>query len=204
MEGEKSIPVAVVLVCGHAGAGKDTVADVFVRLAEFELRKFADPLYDMLAAGWGVSRDLLDMWKRQNALLPATGVTVRHALQTLGTEWGRQMIHETLWPNICAARIDAMQKAYGNMYQQRVIVSDLRFMNELTVMRERFGARVRVIGIDRPDAEGRGMLHASEQNIPMLLQEADVLLPNTGTKEELEEQVGDLIQVWFDDLWLLS
>lgn len=198
MESKEPIQPAIVLVCGHAGAGKDTVADVFVRLAEFELRKFADPLYDMLAAGWGTSRDMLDMWKRQNALLPATGVTVRHALQTLGTEWGRQMMHENVWSNICAARIDASQNAYGDLFQQRFVISDLRFMNELRLMRARYHTRCFVIGIERPDAEGSGMVHASEQDIQMLLQEADIVLKNEGTLEELEDKARSLIEMWSD------
>jgi len=203
MEGEKSIPVAVVLVCGHAGAGKDTLADVFVRLADFELRKFADPLYDMIAAGWGVPRDLLDIWKRQNALLPATGVTVRHALQTLGTEWGRQMIHENVWSNICAVRIDAAQNAYGDLFQQRFVISDLRFMNELRIMRSRYQKRCIVIGVDRPNAEGRGMLHASEQDIPMLLQEADMVIRNEGSLQDLKETARGFVELWHNNGFLV-
>lgn len=50
------------------------------------------------------------------------GMTPRHAMQTLGTEWGRQIIHDEIWINIFLDKVESSETV--------VVCDDLRCQNE--------------------------------------------------------------------------
>ena len=57
--------------------------------------------------------------------------TVRWAMQTLGTEWGRQIIGEDLWIN--AWKQTASTHLMSSI-SNRVVVDDCRFQNEVEII----------------------------------------------------------------------
>lgn len=70
------------------------------------------------------------------------GRTPRYAMQTLGTEWGRNTIWGKLWTHRVKTLINLrIQQGFN------VVVSDVRFPNEVDLVRELGGV---VIGITRP------------------------------------------------------
>jgi hypothetical protein len=99
------------------------------------------------------------------------GQTPRHAMQTLGTEWGRQCIAPDLWVALCRREI-ALCLAQG----ESVVVDDVRFENEAAVIRALGGC---VLSIDR--AENADKSHVSEAGVA-----ADMSYFNTGSRAELE------------------
>jgi energy-coupling factor transporter ATP-binding protein EcfA2 len=61
------------------------------------------------------------------------GRTARHAMQTLGTEWGRECIHPELW--LRAWRYAAEQVTSAGGCPSLIIIDDLRFDNEAAYLR---------------------------------------------------------------------
>ncbi len=102
-------------------------------------------------------------------LIPELGVTLRHLYQTLGTEWGRNLVNDSMWIRIAKSR-------FGD--SPVVIVPDYRFPNENI-----FDVTIRLIGRGNVDA------HASEcQHLPT----ANFVYTNNQSLQELY-RFGDQI-----------
>lgn len=84
------------------------------------------------------------------------GKSYRHALQTLGTDWGRVMIGESIWCDAAMRSADEMLDFGVN-----VCLDDVRFENEALAIRQRGGL---ILSIERPQIVQ--MPHASESGIP--------------------------------------
>lgn len=65
----------------------------------------------------------------------------RVMLQTLGTEWGRECVNEDVWVNYMIRRSDQIVKKGF----KGVIVSDVRFKNELDAIRKAQGKLIKVV-----------------------------------------------------------
>lgn len=180
-----------ITICGSKGHGKDTVADVFVEMWGYEKRSFADPMKRMLHEGFGIpfSR-LYGNDEAKAAILPEYGVSVRHMLQTLGTEWGRDLIQKDVWVRATLAFMrdveacnHATHVSLGHAPPQvRWVVPDTRRRNELDALVDR---GFKVIRVTRPGYGGTaGSGHVSEAGIPGL--SPDVRIVNDGTLHQLE------------------
>lgn len=101
--------------------------------------------------GYANHRDLVLFSKE--TMIPELGVSVRHLLQTLGTEWGRQCVHPDVWLRCWEAA------AKQHLSEGRcLVVDDVRFPNEAALIRK-YGGEMWLI--TRPGAE-RPNSHASE------------------------------------------
>lgn len=179
----------LVAFTGPAGAGKSQASLALDLSLGYERRKFAGPLKAMLTALYTaaglhpaeiVRRIEGDLKEVPDPLLG--GKTPRYAMQTLGTEWGRQMIHEDLWVNIW--RAGAEQRLDAECY---VVADDCRFENEAEAVRALGGKVVRITG-----RGGIGSEHVSEAGV-----EPDFEIANTGSVSELNRALraafgGDL------------
>jgi hypothetical protein len=138
----------IIGVAGFAGSGKDTVADYLV--AEFDYRResFAGTLKDAIAAVFGWDRELLegkcpegrawrekvDQWWATRLGMPH--LTPRWVLQNWGTEVCRQAFHNEIW---IASLENKLRKT-----TESIVISDCRFPNELTMIRNLGGKVIRV------------------------------------------------------------
>jgi len=86
------------------------------------------------------------------------GVTTRHMMQTLGTEWGRNMVHPDLWCNIMREDLPFLQR--GKM--EIVVIDDVRFQNEVDMVTSMGGV---VFEIIRPDGPQHDDNHRSEAGV---------------------------------------
>jgi len=110
-----------------------------------------------------------------------TAVTVRRILQWWGTEYRR------------AQDPDYWTKAWGRKVEQfdlahmHVLVDDVRFMNELNVIREHGGL---IVKIERPGFDGANN-HASETSLDEY-QAWDKVIVNDGTLTEFKTEIEQL------------
>ena len=111
---------------GRKGAGKDTAAAVLM-VRGYQNVKFAGALKDMLRtllAYQGVTPEVVERMVEGDLKETPTdyldGQTPRLAMQTLGTEWGRNLIGSGFWVGT------AIRKAGG----RETVVTDVRFPNE--------------------------------------------------------------------------
>lgn len=168
-------------IAGRARSGKDTVANFIIAAIGGYRYSFADPIRAMLAP---LGVDMNDpYWQaRKEDVIPALGVSPRRMMQTLGTEWGRNLINSDLWLVMAHQRL--LRNGPG------MVISDVRFENEAAWIRKHGG---RIIHVIRPEAKAVEA-HASEDGIEML--DTDAQLFNSGTLEELQLSVRELLRVY--------
>lgn len=156
---------------GLAGSGKDSVADALESNRGFVRVGFADPMKHFLADILGWDRQVL--WgpsELRNWRDPATGRTVREALHSLGTAWGRDMVHPDIWVRYLLRRVG---EAGGN-----VVVSDVRMSNEAAAMRRAGAVMVRIV---RPGLTP--LNHITEQHADTI--DVDRVILNNSTLDVL-------------------
>jgi hypothetical protein len=112
---------------------------------------------------------------------PRWGTTPRDILQRLGTEAIRGVFWDDHWIRRTLSEVDARG-------QDKYVVTDVRFMNEVRAIRERGG---HVVRLTRPDAPGIATSrHASEA---LTGSEADWHLLNGGSIPDLHRRVETLL-----------
>ena len=143
---------------GPKGSGKSTLARELVEQHNFTRMPLAGPLKAMirtLLRERGVDEHIIDRMVDGNLKEKPTshfgGKSTRHAMQTLGTEWGRDLISPTFWLDTWT------EKTYH--VGGRIVCDDVRFPNE--------GARVRLLGgiivrVVRPGLQSSCDAHTSE------------------------------------------
>lgn len=169
-------PKRLIGIMGLARVGKDTATAHLCDTYGMESYAFADPIKSMLT---GVFGDLFRDGDRE-APIDWLGKSPRQLMQTLGTEWGREIVHPDLWVLVA----DQMWKKYQEIgWGAGVVLSDVRFRNEAEWVLAQGGL---LISLSR-DGVAAVATHVSEQNIPFDL--ANVSLENNGTVEELAAAV---------------
>lgn len=171
----------LIALCGPIGSGKSTIAEHLSAKHSLARVRFAGPLKDMLKA-LGLSKAQLDGDQKEVPSPLLCGRTPRWAMQTLGTEWGRALIHQDLWTTIWQHRVrDCFRKGQG------VVVDDLRFPNEEALIRT-LGGQIWQVHRDAPEYS-LGYKHPSEAYVPS----ADHQISNSGSIQDLCEMVDGLL-----------
>lgn len=169
---------------GPAGSGKNAVADILCRRHKFFQIGFADPVYKAVAAITGLSDQQLRDRRVKETTIEWLGKSPRELLQLLGTEFGRNMIRDTIWIDRAFHTIDAYRK-YARMAAP-VVITDLRFPNEAQAVKSRGGL---VVLVSRSGAglSGAAGSHSSEAGIdPAMI---SLTITNDGTLADLQAAV---------------
>lgn len=147
-------------------SGKSTAAKYLAEALGFQQASFADPLKTMIftlldhfVAGTDQEKAERVRWilgHKEEPLPEVPGQpSFRKLAQTLGTDWGRDMIDPQLWVT-ASLRTVAKAKASGFA---GVVFDDIRFPNEADAVKAMGGAMVK---ITRPDAPNIFRIHQSE------------------------------------------
>lgn len=174
----------VIGISGAAGSGKSTLADQLAAAHGYRRVKLADPLKAMLAGYYQclglrpmeVARRLEGDLKEE-ADPALAGVSPRHAMRTLGTEWGRGLIAEDFWIQAWRARARLGW----------VVTDDVRFEDEVAAIRSLGGL---VVEVQRPGLE-YSREHVSERGV-----RADAMIVNGGDKGALLDSAEATLSVW--------
>lgn len=146
----------IVAIIGSAGSGKSTLGQAILRSSRMGRRlAFAEPIKRALAALFGIPRISLDQEHFKRQVEPVSGKTYRQLLQTLGTEWGRDIVDKNLWVNLGIADIEADAR------HRVFVVDDARFLNEVKALRSS-GIKCFVVRVVRTNAAPPGE-HISER-----------------------------------------
>lgn len=169
-------------IAGRAGSGKDTAGSHLVEQHGFQQYAFADPIRAMLGAlGAFPAADLINRDTKE-VVIGWLGKSPRQMAQTLGTEWGRELVHPQLWILMAQRRWDAAKLAGHSL-----VITDVRFANEADWIRSQGG---QVMGLNRPGVEVVST-HVSEQFD--LGKVADSVIRNDGTIDDLKDIIDYLL-----------
>lgn len=171
---------------GPAGCGKDTLANKVLDHDAYERYRFADPLKNMLRQ-FHVFENVWEDRELKEKPIPWLGKSPRFLAQTLGTEWGRNLVNPDIWVLLAKGRWHILN-AEG---KGRMIIPDVRFRNEAEWIREAGGL---VIQIVRPETLIMdNSSHSSEDGIPPQLIHAAIL--NDKTIDDLYDRFWESVHV---------
>lgn len=177
----------LIALCSPAmGSGKSTVADHLVDQYGFVRVAFATPLKAMTVAlmeSIGMPED--DIQRRvygtiadKEKPLPGLGeITSRRIMQTLGTDWGRVTIRDSIWVDIALVAAKSWMDA-----GRSVVIDDMRFPNEYSAVLLNGGECRRIV---RPGTAVT-VSHASEGQLDTIPMHE---IWNGGTVEDLHAAV---------------
>jgi hypothetical protein len=175
------VDVMIIGFCGALQHGKTTAAMHLVAQYGWTRLRFAGPLKDMMRA-LGLEHEEIEGNLKDQPCTLLGGKTPRYAMQTLGTEWGREMIHPDLWSKAWTRQAETVLS-----FDHNVVCDDVRFPNELEAIHH-FGGKV--YKIVRPINTTSGIVgHASES----MDFEPDGYINNRGTILQLHLQVDGLV-----------
>ena len=198
---------------GFIGSGKDTAADYLVNFHGFRRDSFANTLKDAVAAVFGWDRTLLegrtnesrqwreqvDTWWAERLSIPH--LTPRWILQHWGTEVCRIGFHDDIW---IASLENKLRKTKDN-----IVISDVRFPNEIRAIHNAGGLVVRVKRGPDPDwyslavAANKGHQWAIDELKKLTIHSSetswigcniDLIINNEGTIEELFSNLNNVVK----------
>lgn len=202
----------IIGLVGFIGSGKGTVGEILANRG-FKVDSFANPLKDAVSVIFNWPRELLEgdtnesrEWREKpDQFWSATfgkEFTPRLALQLMGTEAGRQVFHDDLWV------ISLMNRSKEN-----VVITDVRFRNEIDCIQKNSGKVIRVVRGEDPfwyrhlyslkdEQERRNYMqkfniHLSEWD--WVGSRFDCIIYNNGTFEKLNESVDKML-TYFNSL----
>jgi|TARA_Y100000310_G_scaffold321367_1_gene378893 hypothetical protein len=136
----------IIGLCGFAGSGKGTLADILVENHNFRKISFATKLKDVASVMFGWDRDLLEgitdesrAWREEideywsNEL--EQEVTPRIVLQIFGTDCVRNNLHNNIWVSI-------VKKTLIDNPDVNWVIPDIRFPNEVDVIQQQLNGSV--------------------------------------------------------------
>lgn len=188
---------------GRARSGKDTAADYLAQQLGLYKYAFAEPLKTMLKSVFGDHFHEGD----RSGICPETGKSYREMMQTLGTEWGRNLMTDDVWINLVQKKWDWVKD--GCPYENRLgtvrnfevngkglvngmILSDVRFDSEAEWVKSQGGIVIEITGgIDTLTPSVAG--HVSEAGISDEL--VDLLVVNHGTLEDLHKLLDSIVPI---------
>jgi len=196
-------------VVGFIGSGKGAVGDLLEQKG-FVKDSFAKPLKDACSAIFGWPRELLEgdtevsrKWREEHDSFWSEKFgytfTPRLALQLMGTEAGRNVFHQDIWV------VSLLNRAKG----KNVVVTDVRFKNEINYIQQNGGIIVRVKRGEEPEwyklAEDAAAgfssaimeikdkgIHQSEWD--WIGSDFNYTIENEGSLEDLGNQIDGLLQ----------
>lgn len=171
------LPEAVGLV-GDAGHGKSTAAWLLKELG-YVIVPFALPIKNMLKAGFGLTDADLSQAHKNKAHPTLNGHTPRYALQTLGTEWGREMIGDSIW-------LSAWEHTCDSLGAHHIVADDVRFRNEMEYIHFIGGV---IFEVTRPGYTTIGSDHESEHNWKRHRDMVDWTIINDGDADTLRARL---------------
>lgn len=170
--------IKLIGIHGKAQSGKDTVARFIKRETGGYIYSLTTPIRQMLKC-IGVDFDDHDWIERHKEdVIPVIGKSPRQLMQTLGTEWGRDLINPNLWIMLATHELQDLGEG--------MIVPDVRFDNEARWVRNQGGLLIHV----RRNETRQVSAHSSENGIRVA--PGDIVIENNGTLEDLQLRVAEI------------
>jgi hypothetical protein len=199
----------IIGINGYAGSGKDTVGEI-IKMQQpkenWEIKKFAGKLKEVASIILGIPKTMFEDQEFKKKTLPqmwsdhGLPMTVRDFLQRLGTDALRQGLHPNTWVNalmmeykeVCFVGKDSEGAdlfSYPNW-----IITDCRFPNEATAIKNAGGIIVRV---NRP---GVNAVNAHPSEVALSHWQFDYTIENNEGIVELKHKVRDILKQVYEDI----
>lgn len=182
----------IIAISAKKQHGKDTIAKIIQELTnnKFKIVKFADNLKDFVCKLINCSREELENEEFKNKPLGPEWdfldddcikqkMTPRLLLQKIGTDGLRNNVHKNIW-------INGVFSNYKESFKW--IITDLRFINELSSIKANGGITIRV---NRPNILSNDP-HPSENELDSA--NFDYIIENDSDLKSLENKVRKILE----------
>ena len=198
----------IIGLVGFIGSGKGTVGDILEQKG-FVKDSFAKPLKDACSVIFGWPREMLEgdtevsrKWREEPDVYWSEKFgkefSPRLALQLMGTEAGRNVFHTDIWV------ISLLNRSRG----KNVVVTDVRFQNEIKYIQDNGGVIIRVKRGDEPEwYNGLLTMNTTDERQQLMSKfgihpsewdwvgsEFDYVIENNRTIDDLGNKVNELLQ----------
>lgn len=179
----------IIGISGKKGSGKDAfgghlIDEGIIHNKECESFSFAGPIKQMVMTGFNLTYDQIYGAKKEE-VIPYLGVTPRYLMQTLGTEWGRNLIQPNIWVDTLFEYVDGVVDDVDF-----ATITDVRFLNEIESVKKRNGILVKV---QRDEVDNNGDSHLSETELDYFA-DWDYIIDNNGTLADLQNSASTLLR----------
>ena len=174
----------LIALTGTAFSGKSTIAKELTRYG-YVRKKMSQTLKNMLLQIPGVTEEMTEGSLKETPQTILGGKTPRYAMQSLGTEWGRDTIFRRIWLESWKRSIIGVPK---------VVVEDLRFPNEAELIRELGGEIWRVTREEVISSD-----HKSEVEMKQI--RPDIVIKNEGDLDSLHLMLTGIMSDQQEDEW---
>lgn len=200
----------IIGITGLKGSGKDTIGDIICKNFDFQKVAFADKLKDVVSVLFDWDRKMLSGFTPEDRAIREQpdefwskkfekDFTPRLALQLMGTEVMRNNLDKNIWV-YCLER--KLINEDGNF-----VITDVRFRNEIEMIRRLGGSIIRVERGERPEwwnlAGEFNTLNLTDYNgkfLPLLkihnserdwidIDNPKIIFENNGSLEDLEKKI---------------
>lgn len=182
----------IIGLTGQARSGKDTIGNYLANQHGAICTSFAAPIRMFVSELCGYS-SLSKLEAHKDEAHPLFQVSPRYMMQTLGTEWGRNLVDPELWTKIVRRRIEVFKQQ--NQFEKVpgiLAITDIRFENEAELIREQGGT---IWHIRRPDATlAAASNHSSEAGVAVF--PMDTVIANESTRGALYNCVEIALQAY--------
>lgn len=170
----------IIGISGKKGSGKNTVSALINTYAYgfFEEKQFASTIKAMVSVLIHCEGEDLEDQDFKNTPVSWLDKTPRFLLQTLGTEWGRDLVDKDVW-------VKSLLSSYTN--EQDWIITDVRFPNECSEIKKLGGKLVRVERTHFNDT------HPSETALDGY-NDWDYIINNNGSLGDLDKKISAMCQ----------
>ena len=172
----------IILLTGPADAGKSTVAEYLAHTHSFGRPKFANSIKAVMRV-LGLSTREIEGDLKEVPCAKLGGKTPRYAQQTLGTEWGRDLMYKDIWAEKAVRDVQQIWDRFG---EYPIVFDDARFQNEIDCIREAF-EDVTVIKLV-PAYEGYQPIKESEHQSENQTLDWDIAIEN----QDISQLEGDI------------
>ena len=161
----------IIGITGKKYSGKDTIADYLITNYDYKRFAFADPLKDICRILFNFSEEQL-YGKEKEIVDIYWNISPRNAFQKIGTDLFRNNFNEDFW-------IKVLERKLLDNPLQNIVISDVRFENEVEMIRKLNGKIIKVVrnnniteNIDKHESENNNIME-------------DILINNNETLHEL-------------------
>ncbi|WP_412057735.1 hypothetical protein [Bartonella sp. DGB2] len=163
-------PRIIALYSSAPQSGKTTIAQHIARCHDYHPASIAAPLKkfinDILTTGYHrESFKNLETYTKEKAIPELSGKSPRVLMQSLGVDWGRNVMGEDFWLNLFLHKYNLLHSK--ELSSGFLIIDDLRFPNEFEALKERGAVFWKIVRKDahRPnDHKSEGLLDAYKFN----------------------------------------
>lgn len=179
---------------GLSGTGKDTIAKYMTSKLGYTKISFAHILKDVVSALFSWERELLEGDTKESRIFRDTRdnwwseklhkeITPRLMLQQIGTELFRNHFDNNIW-------IYAIERQL--LKYDRIVITDIRFLNEYQMIRSLNGITIKVVRDNRNKLNTSTSMHSSENNIDKFNYDFEII--NNQTIEDLHHKVNSILE----------